>query len=117
MKTTNIFYRAMCLVLMALCSVCGFAQSEFEVLRPDIHAQQFLSAVSTDVALHTGQLSVNIPLISLPGKGIDIPVYLSFNGGNVSHNTEASSVGLGWSLLAGGVITSIVDGDNDLDMT
>ena len=117
MKTTNIFYRAMCLVLMALCSVCGFAQSEFEVLRPDIHAQQFLSAVSTDVALHTGQLSVNIPLVNLPGKGIDIPVSLSFNGGNVSHNTEASSVGLGWSLLAGGVITSIVDGDNDLDMT
>ena len=117
MKTTNIFYRALCLILMTLCSVCGMAQSEFEVLRPDIHAQQFLSAVSTDVALHTGQLSVNIPLISLPGKGIDIPVSLSFNGGNVSHNTEASSVGLGWSLLAGGVITSIVDGDNDLDMT
>ena len=107
----------MCLVLMALCSVCGFAQSEFEVLRPDIHAQQFLSAVSTDVALHTGQLSVNIPLINLPGKGIDIPVSLSFNGGSVSHNTEASSVGLGWSLLAGGVITSIIDGESDLDMT
>ena len=92
MKTTNIFYRALCLILMTLCSVSGMAQSEFEVLRPDIHAQQFLSAVSTDVALHTGQLSVNIPLISLPGKGID---QSRFAAGAPPKNADMQPVGLG----------------------
>ena len=117
MKTTNIFYRALCLVLMALCSVCGFAQTAYEVHRPGIHAQQFLSSASTGTGLHTGQLTVDIPLFNLPGKGIDIPVALKFSAADVNNSTEASSVGLGWSLMAGGVITSIVNGADDLSET
>ncbi|MBR2457359.1 MAG: hypothetical protein IKB31_09445 [Bacteroidaceae bacterium] len=105
------------LLALALCSLHVQAQTEFEVQRPGIHAQQFLSAASPEASLHTGQLSVNIPLLTLPGKGVDIPVTLAFSTADVNHETEASSVGLGWSLLAGGVITSVINGSDDLTAT
>ncbi|MDP4207635.1 MAG: hypothetical protein Q8928_02360 [Bacteroidota bacterium] len=90
-----------------------FSQTAYTEIKPSVNAQQFLSVISEAVAMHTGQLSVNIPLFKLQNKGIDVPVSLSFNAGNITYLTEASNIGLGWSLLAGGVITRTVKGEVD----
>ena len=88
-------------------------QSADETVRPSANAMQSFSGASTEVGLHTGQLSVRIPLFTLPGKGIDIPVTLSFSNAGITHQSESSPFGLGWSILAGGVITATVNGNDD----
>ena len=88
-------------------------QSADETVRPSANAMQSFSGASTEVGLHTGQLSVRIPLFTLPGKGIDIPVTLSFSNAGITHQSESSPFGLGWSVLAGGVITATVNGNDD----
>lgn len=96
---------------LLLMSLIGSAQST--ETKPSVNAQQFISGASCEVGLRTGQVSVNIPLFSLPGKGVDIPISLVFNNEGVTHESESSSIGLGWSLMAGGVITATIRDKDD----
>lgn len=93
----------------------GFSQSEFnyEVYRPSINSAQFNIGASIETALSKGQPSITIPLFELQGKGYNLPVSLVFYGGDVNCETEASTVGLGWSLMAGGCITTTIRGRDD----
>ncbi len=99
-------------VIFLLLSSISYAQLVDEV-RPSVNARQFISGLSSDVCLRSGQVSASIPLFSLPGKGINVPISLVFNGEGITHESESSSVGLGWSLMAGGVITATIRGKDD----
>ncbi|SFT96821.1 YD repeat-containing protein [Algoriphagus locisalis] len=92
-------------------------QTSFVEVEPSVNAQQFLSPHSSENSLQTGQFSFNIPLFNLESQGVDVPVLLSFNGGSVSNESEASHIGLGWSLMAGGVITQVIRDKNDENTT
>lgn len=87
-----------------------------EVIEPSVNAKQFFQYNSSQIDLATGNVSVNIPLYELSGNSISLPISLHFNGKNVTYTSEASNVGLGWSLLAGGVITKTIrDFPDDLN--
>ena len=102
-------------VFISLLPISSFAQVEAEIHRPSINAEQFGFASKAEAALNKGQLSVNIPLMTLKGKGYDLPISLTFYNGDVTSCTEASPVGLGWALMAGGVITSTIRGKEDIE--
>lgn len=102
-------------VSMSLLSILAYAQVDPDIIRPSINAEQFNVAVKAETALSKGQLSLNIPLVELKGKGYDLPISLTFYNGDVIFSTEASPVGLGWSLMAGGVITKIIKGSGDFN--
>ena len=98
-----------------LLSLSASAQVEADINRPSINAEQFGFALKAETALNKGQLSVNIPLMTLKGKGYDLPISLSFYSGDVTCTTEASPIGLGWALMAGGVIATTIRGTDDID--
>ena len=102
-------------VLISLLSISASAQIEAEIHRPSINAEQFGFASKAEAALNKGQLSVNIPLMTLKGKGYDLPISLTFYNGDVNSFTEASPIGLGWALMAGGVIAATIKGSDDID--
>ena len=102
-------------VFLSLLSISALAQINTEIIRPSVNASQFDIAVKAETALSKGQLSLNIPLLELKGKGYDLPISLAFYSGDVTFTSEASSVGLGWALLAGGVITKTTRGSDDLE--
>ncbi len=93
----------------------GFSQSSFnyEVNYPSVNAEQFNIGASVETALSKGQPSITIPLFELQGKGYNLPVSIVFYGADVNCETEASSIGLGWSLMVGGCITTIIKGRAD----
>ena len=103
------------LVFLFLVSISAFAQIEADISRPSINVEQFGLAVKAETALNKGQLSLSIPLMELKGKGYNLPISLSFYSGDVTTTTEASPIGLGWSLVAGGVIASTIRGYDDID--
>lgn len=102
-------------VFLSLLSISALAQINAEIIRPSINASQFDIAVKAETTLSKGQLSLNIPLMELKGKGYDLPISLVFYSGDVTFCTEASPVGLGWALMAGGVITKTIRGNDDLE--
>lgn len=60
-----------------------------------------------------GLAGVTVPLTEVNGKGINVPVYLSYHAGGTRTDEHPGWVGLGWSLQAGGCINRIVKGMRD----
>ena len=51
---------------------------------------------------YSGSFSYNIPILAIPGKGGSYPINMGYSSG-ISPSSEASWVGLGWSLNVGAV--------------
>lgn len=102
-------------LFISLLSIPASAQVEADIIRPSVNANQFSLDVKAETALSKGQLSLNIPLMELKGKGYDLPISLTFYSGDVTSCTEASPIGLGWALMAGGVIATTIRGTNDVE--
>ncbi len=70
---------------------------------PDtLRAQDGETNISEMVNLSTGDLSYSLPLMSLPGKGYDFPLVMSYSPA-IGLLQEASWVGLGWQLDPGAI--------------
>lgn len=106
--------RKILLLLLASISISNiWAENEFTQTKPSVNAEMFKLPAQAQNSLNEGQLSVSIPLPSLKGKGYDLPISLTFYAGNITHLSDASPVGLGWSLNAGGSICISVNDTPD----
>lgn len=56
------------------------------------------------MSLYTGVPDITIPLYSVKLKDMEVPVSLSYHAGGITIDQEATIVGLGWNLNAGGSI-------------
>lgn len=65
------------------------------------------------VSLSSGVANIEIPLYTIKTQQLEIPISLSYHSSGIKVNDIASSVGLGWSLVAGGSISILVNGYND----
>ncbi len=67
----------------------------------------------TPVSYYSGTPSINIPLYTIETDGFSLPLSLSYSASGIKVSQEASNVGLGWSLNAGGMITRQTRGAYD----
>jgi hypothetical protein len=65
------------------------------------------------VGHQTGTPQISIPIYTLKEGPLSFPVSLSYHASGLKVQEAASSVGAGWSLSAGGVITRTVRGNVD----
>ena len=68
---------------------------------------------SVPVGHYTGVPEISIPIYELNLNGKRIPVNISYHASGITVAQEASVVGLGWALNAGGCITREVKGWDD----
>lgn len=101
------------ITFLFLCPFFGWAESVYEQIKPSVNAEMFKLPAAAENSLNEGQLSFSIQLPSLPGKGYDLPISLTFYAGNISHLSDASPIGLGWSLNAGGSLCMIINDKPD----
>ena len=66
------------------------------------------------VNINTGAPNINIPVWTVTSGALSVPVSLSYSSQGVRTSELPTEVGLGWKLNAGGSITQIVRGLNDL---
>lgn len=81
------------------------------VIPPDVSSFQKVNFLP--VSNYTGRANVDIPIFNIDLGGLSIPIGLSYNTGGVKPNDVSSSVGLNWSLNAGGMISKNVSGIDD----
>jgi YD repeat-containing protein len=67
------------------------------------------------VSQYTGIPNINIPLYGIKVKDFEVPISLSYHAGGIKVDEISSSVGIGWALSAGGVITRTIVGLPDED--
>jgi len=100
-------------IVLILLSLQGYTQGM--MAPPSPNAQALARYAAVPVNYYTGIPSINIPLYTLPGKELSVPISLSYHAGGNKVQDVASWVGLGWSLNSGGVITRVVRGLPDED--
>jgi hypothetical protein len=100
------------LLLVIACFWAAEAVSQ-GFIGPSPNATATMRQANIGVNHYTGSLNTSIPLATLSGKELNVSAALSYNGSGHRVQDIASSEGLGWSLVAGGVITRIVRGIPD----
>jgi hypothetical protein len=63
----------------------------------------------------TGTASIGIPIYTLKSQFLELPITLTYQATGIKVNQEASWVGLGWDLNAGGRITVEIKGSADFN--
>jgi hypothetical protein len=85
-----------------------YAQSYKEYVPPTPTAAALGKYVDIPVNLSTGIPEINIPIYEIKCGTLSLPISLNYHAGGFRVAEEATWVGLGWSLLAGGAITRTI---------
>lgn len=76
-------------------------------------AQSMARTIDIPVNYYTGIPDISIPLYEIKVGTLSVPLTLSYIGGGIRANQEATKVGLGWNLNVGGSITRTVNCADD----
>lgn len=106
-------------VCLLFCSFFGYAQiaaTSYDtpaVIPQSPEVASLLRYSEVPVSYYNGIPNIGVPIYTLQGRELSAPVNLSYHAGGIRVTEEASWVGLGWSLSAGGKITRTVKGYPD----
>ena len=78
------------------------------VIPPSPNAAALMKFSDVPVSPYTGTADVTIPIYTIKLRGLDVPISISYHTGGVKLKEEASWVGLGWALNAGGMVSRTV---------
>jgi len=101
------------IVLIVLFLFCAFSSrsqdfnNELAPKKPTFaspEAQAITKFIDQPVDFKTGLPEISVPIFNLINTDISVPIALKYNSGGIKVRDVATSVGLGWSLNAGGVI-------------
>jgi len=84
-----------------------------KVIPPSPNASSLAQYADVPVSNYTGVPNISIPLISVKSGKIEVPISANYHASGIKVAEEASWIGLGWSLNAGGVITRQTRGLDD----
>lgn len=76
-------------------------------------AFEFTKYGDVPVGNYTGVPNIDIPIYTIEAAGLALPISLSYHSNGIRVSEEASSVGLGWTLNAGGSIVQVVNEFDD----
>lgn len=103
-------------IVLNLCILNIFSQENEvkydikQVVGPSPEAASLGKYGEIPISLNTGLPNIDIPLYELNGQGLSLPLSISYHNTGFKPIEVSSSVGLGWTLNAGGVITRKVKG-------
>lgn len=80
-------------------------------------AAAFLKYGNTPVDLYTGTPNISIPIHTIQGKELSLPLSLTYDASGIRVDQVASSVGLGWNFNYGGVVSRELKGLPDRSNT
>lgn len=80
---------------------------------PSPNAQAFQKYGDIPISAYTGVPDISIPVYTIKFRDISVPINISYHASGIKVAEEASNVGLGWALNAGGLITRNIIGTDD----
>ena len=95
--------------------LCLMHLSTYAQVPPSPTASAQTKGAATPVNMYTGVPNIQVPLLTLPGRHMNVPIGLSYYAGGFKVQEISGPLGLGFSLQSGGVITRVVQGTPDDD--
>ena len=81
---------------------------------PSPEAYSLMEYSEIPVSLYTGVPDISIPIYTIRVGNYSLPISLRYHASGIKVGQEASRIGLGWSIHAGGAISRSVRGWDDL---
>lgn len=78
---------------------------------PEVASLAKIGAISA--GLHTGSANASIPLYEIGLNGYKLPIMLNYSSNGIKVDEIPGRVGMGWNLVAGGVVSRIVHDEPD----
>jgi hypothetical protein len=107
-----------CCVLLVLLST-AYSQDAYQptkVIPPSPTAASLGAYGDIPISFYTGAANISIPLYSIKTNQHNLPITLQYSSSGLKVAQDASWVGLGWSLNAGGVVTRSIRGQDDFSL-
>jgi len=116
----KVFYRCISTMIIVLFTTISFSQTEtptdLSMLNNTPNVSNLInSTVYQDVSLSTGLPGFSVPIFTLSKGSISVPVTLGYNYSGFQPQQDASWVGMGWNLNAGGVIARTLFNKQGID--
>src|ERR1700683_2467612 len=70
---------------------------------PSPNAAALMKFSDVPVSPYTGTADITVPIYTIQARGITVPISVSYHTGGINLEEEASWVGLGWAMNAGGM--------------
>ncbi len=102
------------LIIGIFIAIGVYSQTIPEVIPPSPNAASMGIYAEIPIGYYTGVPNIQIPLYNIQLDGYEFPISVSYHASGIKIEQEASQVGLGWILNAGGTITRNVQGLDDL---
>ena len=83
------------------------------MVEPSPQSSQFMRYGEYPVCPATGIPQIEIPIYTVKCDGIELPISISYHAGGIKVAEMGSTVGLGWTLNAGGAISRTILGGAD----
>lgn len=99
--------------LIIFTNVLCFSQELPKIIPPSPTVQNFMRYGEIPVDYSTGVPNINIPLYTVKGKKLVLPISLSYHASGIKVNDISSEVGLGWVLNAGGIVSRTINDIKD----
>lgn len=75
------------------------------IVPPSPTAQNFMRYGEIPVDYSTGVPKIQIPIYTVKGKNLELPIYVSYHASGIKVSDVSSEVGIGWVLNAGGIVS------------
>ncbi|WP_142686751.1 RHS repeat domain-containing protein [Chitinophaga polysaccharea] len=101
-----------CFVLMIVNIVCYSQELEMQQVIPSTSptASSLGKYIDYPVSLNNGLPDITIPLYELQSSRLSVPISLSYHASGIRVTDRTTTMGLGWTLNAGGAIMRTVRG-------
>lgn len=102
------------ILILSYVLIAGFAMGQIpNYIPPSPNAAALVKSVDVQVGEYTGVPNISLPLYTIKSGDLSLPITLDYHASGIKVEQEASWVGLGWSLNAGGCITRQIRGKDD----
>lgn len=68
------------------------------------------------VDMFHGLVNVSVPIHTISVNGIEVPIEFKYHTGGMKYNSSTHELGLGWTVMAGGMISVTINGIPDSDV-
>lgn len=93
------------LAVLAKSAVLGQAVNVPKVTPSSPSAAALAKFEEYPVSHYTGAIGVDVPIYTIEADGIKVPIQLKYHGSGIRYDDASMAVGIGWTLLAGGMVT------------
>ncbi|MEZ5045294.1 MAG: RHS repeat-associated core domain-containing protein [Saprospiraceae bacterium] len=100
------------LIILGILFLVGLNAQQV-ALPPAPEAAAMKEYVDVPVNMYSGIPEMSIPIHAIQGREITVPITLSYHANGIRVAEEATWVGLGWNLSAGGMITREIRDKDD----